>query len=355
MSKPSTAFLDADSSLIEKNLRFVRDETEEEFNNMFGPIMEQAQDISSGRSKIVKPSPGFCVKAFRQDNREKFFLNICQTDGIPPPEDITEDQLLAILNDGSPGSFKIPMSITQPRSTQDSSDKTCQVCDIAVSCKFFSKIEKGGLMRDFLITIIFEGINTKYNIALSATDWRVLKNKKVIGKLITHNIQNRDVKTVYENYKNPTQADLQTIQQLDNPKGTESLKPKKKLIEVMDADVAKTIKNVKNEMSGNDEYIPDPTKVAISRAGSKKPDCRLFREPAVGNPKVLIGEFYLPQCISANEITLDVGEDRILLEARKKGYLLDEFVAYKIDTNLVQARFNTETNVLDVIMPILAG
>lgn len=48
---------------------------------------------------------------------------------------------------------------------------------------------------------------------------------------------------------------------------------------------------------------------------------------------------------SVKEITLDIGEDRILLEARKKGYLLDAFVDYQIDGGRVSAQFNTETKV----------
>lgn len=355
MYKPKSTFLEADTSLIERNLRFVQNEAEEEFNNMFGPLVEQVQDNSSGRSKIVKPSPGFCIKTFKKETREKFYINVCQTDGIPAPEDITEDQLMTILNDGSPGSFKIPMSITQPRQMKDKSDITCQVCDIAVNCSFFKKIESGGLIREFLVIIVFEGIESKYNIALDEMDWRVLKNKKFVDKLIAHSIQNRDAKAVYESYQNPKQADLQKIQELENPILSRGQpKPQKKLIEEIDPVTVKTMKDVRNKMSGKDEYVPDPTKIAISQAASKKPDCRLFREPAIGHPKMLIGEFYLPECTSAKEITLDVGEDRILLEARKKGYLLDAFVNYNIDGNRVQAHFDTEAKMLNVIMPIQA-
>ncbi|XP_058815261.1 PIH1 domain-containing protein 1 [Topomyia yanbarensis] len=350
MSRSKATYLDADSSLMEKNLRFIKDEAEEEFNNMFGPIMEQAEDISSGRSKIVKPLPGFCIKTFIKDTREKFFINVCHTNGIPAPEDITDDQLLALLNDGTPGSFKIPMSIAVPRLIKDSSAKQCQVCDIAVNSTFFKKIESGCLMRDFLITIVFEGLSSKYNITLDEMDFRVLKNKKFVDKLIAHNIQNRDVKAVYESYQNPPAPDLRSFEEsLGHTK-----KPTKKLIEEIDPSTIKNIKDEKNKKSGKDEYVPDPTKVAISQAASKKPDCRLFKEPAVGKPRVLIGEFYLPECTSSKEITLDIGEDRILLEARKKGYLLDVFVDYSIDESRTKASFNTETKMLNVIMPVLA-
>ncbi|XP_053695524.1 PIH1 domain-containing protein 1 [Sabethes cyaneus] len=354
MSPLKSTFLEADSSITEKNLRFIRDEAEEEFNSIFQPVVEQAQSISSGKSKIVKPSPGFCLKAFVKDSQEKFFINICQTDGIPAPEDITEEQLLNILNDGAPGSFKIPMSITQPRQITDNSAKQCQVCDIAVNCKFFKRIETPGLMRDFMITIVFEGLSSKYNITLDDTNFRVLKNKKCIDKLIMHHIENRDVKSVYESYRNPTEDDLRKIEELSNPRSSHSQKPTKRLIEEIDAGTMKTMKDEKNKLSGKDEYVPDPTKVAISQASCKRPDCRLFKEPAIGKARVLMGEFYLPKCTSSKEITLDIGEDRILLEARKKGYLLDVFVDYPINSSKVSANFNLETRMLNVVMPVLA-
>lgn len=355
MSHSKSTFLEADSSQIERSLRFVRDEAEEEFNTMFGPIVEQAQDISSGRAKVIKPSPGFCLKAFRKDTREKFFINVCQTDGIPAPEDITEDQLIAILNDGVPSSFKIPMSITQPRLVEVNSAK-CQVCDIAVNTSFFKKIASGGLMRDFLVTIILEGIDSKYNIALNETDWRILKNKKFVDKLTAHNIQNRDVKRVLESYKNPTRTDKSQIQEMETTSRLveNTGRKEKKLIEEIDPVTIKTMKDVRNQMSGKEDYVPDPTKLAISQAGTQKPDSRLFRVPADGSAKMLIGEFYLPECTSVNEITLDIGEDRILLEARKKGYLLDAFVDYRLDSNQVNAQFNTVTKMLNVIMPIIS-
>lgn len=356
MSHLKSTFLEADSSQIEKNLRFVRDEALEEFNSVFGPIVEQAQDISSGRSIVVKPLPGFCLKTFRKDTRDKFFINVCHTDGIPAPEDITEDQLMAMLNDGTPSSFKIPMSITQPRSMKDNSGKQCQVCDIAVNSNFFKKIESGGLMRDFLITIVLEGIDSKYNIGLDATDLRVLKNKKFVHKLTPHNIQNRDVKKVLESYKNPTVTDRSNLQELETPfrMGKNTDRQEKKLIEEIDPVTIKTMKDARNQMSGKDDYVPDPTKLAISQACTRKPDSRLFRVPADGRAKMLIGEFYLPECTSANEITLDIGEDRIVLEARKKGYMLDTFVDYQLDSNQVNAQFNTVTKMLNVIMPIMS-
>uniref|UniRef100_A0A182UEA4 PIH1 domain-containing protein n=1 Tax=Anopheles melas TaxID=34690 RepID=A0A182UEA4_9DIPT len=239
---------------------------------------------------------GFCVKAFKKGTEEKFFINLCQTDGIPPPRDITEDELIRILNDGEPNAFRIPMSITQPRPALDKSNQGCQVCDIAINTKFYAKIESGGLLREFLISVLFDGVENKYNVALDESNFRILKNKKFIDKLIPHNIQNRDVRQVIESYPHQSDADRALLTELDNPRPLMAgAQPKKRLIEEIGAD-AGTVKTVKNETNssrtvaptsvGNAKqqqsdsttpapYVPDPTKVAISQAATKKPEIQL--------------------------------------------------------------------------------
>uniref|UniRef100_A0A182LWL0 PIH1 domain-containing protein 1 n=1 Tax=Anopheles culicifacies TaxID=139723 RepID=A0A182LWL0_9DIPT len=313
----------------------------------------------------VNLSHGFCIKAFKKGQKEKFFINLCQTDGIPPPRDITEDELIRILNDGEPNSFRIPMSITVPRTTQDKSNQTCQVCDIAINTNFYAKIEAGGLLREFLITVLFDGVENKYDISLDETNFRILKNKKFIDRLIPHNIQNRDVKQVIESYPSQSAEDRALLSELENPRplmgGSQTAQGRKPLIEEIDAGTVKTVKNETNSSRtvvpdrAAAAYVPDPTKVAIAQAATKKPESKLFREPPSGKAKRLIGEFHLPDCISSSEITLDVGEDRILLEARKKGYLLDVFVDYRIDESKVEAHFDSTTKILQVTMPVLAG
>uniref|UniRef100_A0A182TCI8 PIH1_CS domain-containing protein n=1 Tax=Anopheles maculatus TaxID=74869 RepID=A0A182TCI8_9DIPT len=206
-----------------------------------------------------------------------------------------------------------------------------------------------------------DGLENKYKVALDETNFRILKNKKVVDRLISHNIQNRDVKQVIESYPSQSADDRILLSELENPRPLGAQTSKKPLIEEIDAGTVKTVKNETNSsrtvvpLAEPAPYVPDPTKVAISQAATKKPESKLFREPAVGRAKQLIGEFHLPDCISSSEITLDVGEDRILLEARKKGYLLDVFVDYRIDESKVEARFDTTTKILQVTMPVLAA
>ncbi|XP_035783641.1 PIH1 domain-containing protein 1-like [Anopheles albimanus] len=363
MSKSSKATY-LDGSGIEKSLRIVKNEAEEQLESIFAPVAELAEEINSGRSKVVKPAPGFCIKAFRKDTKEKFFINVCQTDGIPAPRDITEDELIAVLNDGEPNRFRIPMSITIPRQIVDKSNRECTVCDIAINDAFFKRIEPGGVMREFLINVLFDGIEGKHSIVLDDTSYLILKNKKFMDRLIPHNIQNRDVRQVLETYEDPSDADREMLRKVqDKPSMAGGTRPPgRPLIEEIDPSTIKTVKNDTNSTrttvagaADNNAYVPDPTKVAISQAATRKPESKLWREPAAGRAERLIAEFHLPECVSSNEITLDVGEDRILLEARKKGYLLDTFVNCSIDEHHVQAKFDTVTKILEVTMPVLAA
>uniref|UniRef100_A0A182PLM6 Uncharacterized protein n=1 Tax=Anopheles epiroticus TaxID=199890 RepID=A0A182PLM6_9DIPT len=56
MSKSSKSIL-LDGSGLEKSLKIVKNEAEEQLENLLAPVAELADDISSGRSKIVKPAP----------------------------------------------------------------------------------------------------------------------------------------------------------------------------------------------------------------------------------------------------------------------------------------------------------
>lgn len=62
--------------------------------------------------------PGFCVKT--NSSEGKVFINICHSPSIPPPADMTEDQLLQMLEEDQAG-FRIPMSLGEPHAELDAS------------------------------------------------------------------------------------------------------------------------------------------------------------------------------------------------------------------------------------------
>lgn len=134
------------------------------------------------------------MKSFKVNSNEKFFINVCQAREVPPPEDVTEEELIAILESTTPGSFRVPMSISEPRLTKDRSDKTVDVCDIAIHPEFLVKILKSQLFKNFFLQIVAEAMSEKFNIQISTEKTIILNNRKFIGTLVSHRVRNDDVK-----------------------------------------------------------------------------------------------------------------------------------------------------------------
>lgn len=68
---------------------------------------------------------GICIKA-KTTSGEKIFINVCVTDAIPPPEDISDIKLYEFVNAEEPD-YTIPMSIGAERMEEDkgNNNRTC--------------------------------------------------------------------------------------------------------------------------------------------------------------------------------------------------------------------------------------
>lgn len=288
-------------------------------------------------------SIGFCVKAHRLSNNEKCFINICLTDGIPAPEDISVDQLTEILSSETPSNYKVPMSITELRLTPDKSGKDAVVCDVAIHPQFFRKVEALVIFRDFLITIIFEALDSKYNIQINRDTWIILKNRKCIGTLVKHRVQNRDVQKVYESYQNPTK-DHKTL--INEFKSDDIDNQRKNLIAEIDPRTSKAITKSKG-LSTVSNATKRPV-ISLSKSVQvstvRKPDFRLFKTTS-NDKSCAIAEFFLPEVMAQDEISLDLGQDRLILEARRAGYLFDSFFPFDVDVGQANTSFDRTKHV----------
>ncbi|XP_054742970.1 PIH1 domain-containing protein 1 isoform X2 [Anastrepha obliqua] len=325
----SANFLDADGSIIEQNLRFIKNEMEDELNQYFSGAKSgttTSESLAPPRDyKIVQPKPGFCIKSFKTNTNEKFFINLCQTEEIPEPEDITEEQLADILQSEAPSSFRIPMSISDPRITKDKSNNSVDVCDIAINPRFFVKVQKSLLFKDFFLALIAEALNDKYNVQIKIEKSIILQNRKFIGSLVQHRVRNNDVKTVINSYKQISAADKKKLEELEQG-----------------------ISEKSQQLKQNSTKI----KQAISLAGSTEPEYKLRAKLCEEVAEELLAEFYLPKCISSHDIKLDVGEDRILLESMKYGYMFDKFVNYRLNQERARAIFDKTNKMLQVRIPV---
>lgn len=73
----------------------------------------------------------------------------------------------------------------------------CTAYDVVINPGFHSKIQKSELFNSFFLTIVFEGLESKYDIELERK-WTVLKNKKSMGTLHPHCIRSKSKPVIME-------------------------------------------------------------------------------------------------------------------------------------------------------------
>ncbi|KAH3727438.1 hypothetical protein DPMN_053373 [Dreissena polymorpha] len=306
----------------------------------------------------VTPKPGFCIKT-KNSNKEKVFINICTAENVPAPKEMSDEDLIKLLESEDPTGYRIPMSIGEPHAEMDKGecdgptgyripmsigephaemdkgecdgptgyritvsirephaemDKAgggCTAYDVVVSPEFMQKMGVSELFRTFFLTVMMEGLESKYDIQLSR-EWIILKNRKFVGTLQVQNVRTKSKPFIME---------------MDKQNGETSNKPGRLIQEV-----TSSAEDIKSK--------------------GKEPDYRIVQEPPEGHPEFLVAEINLPNVKVCSSISLDLGEDRILLQTRSNTYYLDIYIPFFIVQADCGAQFNRKTRILTITMPV---
>ncbi|XP_064080335.1 PIH1 domain-containing protein 1-like isoform X1 [Macrobrachium nipponense] len=311
--KKKANFLDIDDSIMKKQLLLEGTEPRE--------LQTLFPDPSLERAAVIKPKVGLCVKT-RDEEKNKVFINVCTSDAIPTPEDISDEELISILESEEPSDFRVPMSIGQPHHEKDKSGESCVAYDVVISPEFFSKMTNNPLFNNFFMVATLEGIEEKYSLRLDKNGWTVLKNKKYHGTM-------------------PEQAVRTTmplVQELSKVRHWET-------------------KDLPGPSKAKSETSPATNKPLISEVSSKKIQKvkPKFVLEKIGFEEIttLQAKVELPEMISGQDIDVAVGEDRLVVETRKSFF--DVFVPHKMDNESADAYFITSTKVLIIRVPVLSS
>ncbi|XP_035662821.1 PIH1 domain-containing protein 1-like [Branchiostoma floridae] len=248
----------------------------------------------------VVPKPGFCVKT-KADNEQKVFINVCTAEEVPEPRDINEEELREILESEDAGKYRVSMSIGEPHTEVDKGGKGCTAYDVIVNPNFYDKMQKQDIFKAFFLVVCLEGLEQKYQMLLSR-NYTILKNRRCLGALQEQFLRTKSKPFIHE----------------------------------MDRDKSSSLIS---EVESTETRIPEP-------------EYTIIKEPADGYPEFLVAEFKLPAVRSVKFLTLDVGEDRIVLGARPDLYHLDIFLPYNINREESGAQFNKKTRTLTLTMPV---
>ncbi|XP_055002289.1 PIH1 domain-containing protein 1 isoform X2 [Sorex araneus] len=276
--------------------------------------LQQAQ-MSRQDSTKIQPQPGFCVKTSSSEG--KVFINICHSPSIPPPADLTEDELLQMLEEDQAG-FRIPMSLGEPHAELDAKGQGCTAYDVAVNSDFYRRMQNSDFLRELVITIAREGLEDKYSLQLSS-EWRLLKNRPFLGSISQQNIRSQQ---------------RPRIQELGNL------------------------------------VAPD---LPVAEEGPEKPHLNLWLEA----PDLLLAEIDLPKLPSGSVLTtpicktdsglmsphpqdgalglsLEIGENRLVMGGPQQLYHLDVHIPLRINSDKSKAAFHRMRKLM-VAMPLLAA
>ncbi|GFG30476.1 hypothetical protein Cfor_08103 [Coptotermes formosanus] len=297
-TKKSNVLLEVDRSIIENNL-LIQENQNDGLEELFPRRTSQQTDHPW---KLVKPAPGMCVKTHTESG-DKVFINVCHTPEVPAPEDISEAALVEIWTSEDHSSFRVPISIGEGHAETDKAGNPTVAYDVAINREFYKKTENSKVFLTFLLTVVMEGLKDKYSLHLQTEDYVILKNRKVMGDLLPHRIRQGGQR-----------------------------KPAGPLIQEMTPPIS---------------------------VSSCEPQYRICQEPPQAElPDYLLAEFFMKDLTSSHGLTLDVGEDRIVLDSPglvgQRAYKLDVFIPYSVDQDRCSASFNTDTKILTLKMPVIA-
>lgn len=185
-----------ESLLLDNQQEQADDAILQDFMKMYGGADGTPADEQSKSYKTVEPTAEFCIKT-KNETGEKVFLNICTADHIPSPKDITDNELIELIESEDPSRFRVPLSLGEPHVEVDKSGKGCTAYDIVISSSFCEKIKSNNMFMGFFMSVIMEGMDNKYEVKLSR-EWITLKNKKCMGTIQTQHIRSESKPWIME-------------------------------------------------------------------------------------------------------------------------------------------------------------
>lgn len=275
-------------------------------------LLEETRKLKNVPPDSVEfvPKPGYVMK-LRNKKEEKVFINICTSEKVPAAKDVSDEELVKVLQSADPTQYRVPMSLGEPHVEVDNRGQGCTAYDVVINPAFYNKIQNSELFKSFFLTIVFEGLESKYDLELER-NWTVLKNKKCMGVLQPHFIRSKSKPVIMEMDDENTSTTKEAI-----------LKETKKIEGVN------------------------------SKSGVTTPQYHVIKEPPDGRPEFLVIEVNLPGIKSTKDTTLDIGEDRLVLNVNPDKYHLDLDLPFDVNNETCGAQYNRKTKVLTLTLPVL--
>ncbi|ORX84536.1 PIH1-domain-containing protein [Anaeromyces robustus] len=260
----------------------------------------------------IEPEPGFVIKTHNKKTVEGFteglkvFINICHNGKVPPPPIATDEEIRKAIEAEDNTTYKVPLSLSVPRTDLDKAGKTCIVFDACVNTNTIIKATKDYDYKLFLIELAIEWVEEKYKLELDR-DFSLPK-MRAKGKLVKHYIRRPDRPSISEIDESlPSTSSSSSSSSKTNTKGKKTL---------------------------------------------PKPDYEIRKEPKGQDATHIIVDIKLPDVENMKETYVDIEKDKIIFKTKDK-YSLELKLPILIDVEEGTAEFNRETRILTIKLTIL--
>lgn len=343
---------------IDRLTKALRDE---KFREM---LRDYAQEISDPENmkryeeeiKILEKERGNSVefihpKPFRAlrtsvDGKQKCFINICASDNVEKPE-----YKSGVSEDGRKGQcWSLPHGLHPGRQDTDPKGNKIMIYDVIFHPDTLHIASRNKGFMDMVDSVAIQGIQNAFKVTLDKNNMRVMNTKYkgtpqpcVIRKPIPG----------YKAREPSEKPDPLAFPYPDEKRPVESSQTKP-----TDSPATKTSSDTKpKSYQIQPQETREPTRpnhTVKYRSVVDLQDFRCSRDSARGpRPKEIVVTIDLPLLKSVADTSLEVKENCLLLESKKPAYRLELPLAYPVDEDKGEAKFNKAKGQLTVTLPVL--
>lgn len=341
--------------------KFTKAFKDEKFREM---LRDYAQEISDPENKkryeeeikllerergnsieFIHPKPFRALKT-SVNGKHKCFINICGSDKVEKPE-----FKYGVSEDGRRGQcWSLPHSLHPGRQDADPKGNKIMIYDVIFHPDTLHIASKNKKFMDMVEKTSIQGIQNAFNVTLDENNMREMNTKykgtpqpcvvrkPIPGYKAKEPSEEPDpLAFPYPDKKRPTTPSQ--IKPTESPETKTAATPKPKSFQIQ---VQKTKEPTKPNYTVKYRSVIDLQDFRCSRDSTKSP-----------RPKEIVVTIDLPLVESVTDASLEAKEKSLLLETKKPAYRLELPLAYPVDEDKGEAKFNKHTRQLTVTLPVL--
>ncbi|XP_032403816.1 protein kintoun [Xiphophorus hellerii] len=321
-----------DCKFREMFCEYVQELSEPENREKYEEEIRQLEQQRGNNVDFIQPTP-FRVIRTSGAGKQKCYINICTNDKIQKPE-----VKIGVSDDGRRGQYwTLPYSLYPGRTEKDPKGNTFMIYDVIFHPDTLHMASKNKPFMDMVNDTAIDGVQKAYKVKLDKNNVREMKTKYK-GTPQTCIIRRPIPGFSAENLNSPL-----PLLEVPEPR----MKSEESLTLTNSRDVQQQIQSQNNQEPEKPEYtVKYRSKVDLQ-------DFRCCRDSVQSpRPKEIVITIDLPLLKSARDTNLEVMEKTLMLESKQPAYRLRLPLAYPVDEDQGEAKFNKYTGQLTITLPV---